>query len=186
MSYSETNLKRRVEMENTLLQLMKEQSFDTITVKDMTQRLQIARKTFYSYFPNKHACLDSLTDRLIYECTLEQLQGTTGQQNMPQFFQIWTDFWLKNRGFLEVLRTNRMGEYLIQRLMRYITEEHPETLKLMNTAHLPCDEDILYFCISGNVALLMKWCQEGFTLPPEEMVAKQLRLSCLPLIHSGL
>ncbi len=185
MSYSESNLKRRVEIENTLLQLMKEQSFDTITVKDMAQRLQLARKTFYSYFPSKHACLDSLTDRLIYECTLELLQGITGQRNMAQFFRIWTEFWLKNRVFLEALRANRMGDYLIQRLMRYITQEHPDTLKLLNTTQLTCDEDILYFCISGEVALLMKWCHEGFSLPLEEMVAKQLRLSGLPLIHPG-
>ena len=177
MGYSESNLQRRMEIENVFLQLMREQSFDAITVKDLTQQIRIARKTFYSYFPNKHACLDSLTDRLIYECTLDILRGMPDHLDLSCFFRIWVEFWLKNRNYLEAIQGNHMNEYLVQRLIRYITKEYPDS------PQAPTDGDMLYFYISGLVALMMKWCREGFPLPPEEMASKLLRLAGHPLIR---
>lgn len=41
---------------------LKEIPYEKILVKDMTERMHFVRKTFYHYFKNKKACLESLTD----------------------------------------------------------------------------------------------------------------------------
>lgn len=184
MGYSELNLQRRTEIENELLQLMKEQPFNSITVKDLTQRLEISRKTFYSYFPNKHVCLDSLTDRLICECNLDILKTSSAKPDFPRLFRTWSEFWIQNRDFLDVMIANQMGDYFADRLIAYVRQESPTYFTQMQSPQLSMDEDILYFYIHGQVALLLKWCRDGFSLPVEEMARKQTRLAEQPIFLS--
>ena len=51
MHYSEASYRRRMAIEDELLNLMQEVPFEQITVLDIAQRQDIARKTFYRYFP---------------------------------------------------------------------------------------------------------------------------------------
>ena len=182
MNYHDVSLHRRLEIENELLALMQEVSFDRIAVKDITQRLNISRKTFYRYFPNKHACLDSLTDRYIYECHLHLLQSTESSPQLSQYYEGWLTFWMAHRAFLNTIISNKLESFLLERFMEYFRKEEPSFQTLLDAPQMVCDEDILFFYLSGELFLLLKWCAAGFPLPMETMVQKLLRLVCQPLV----
>ena len=182
MKYHDLSLQRRVDIENELLALMKDVPFDAITVKDLTDRLGIARKTFYHYFSNKHVCLESLMDRLIYECNLNLLQDIPPDAARSLFYENQLQFWMAHREFLEAVNDNKLGLLFVERFLRYILQNEPTLMKRLQTALVPCDEDILFFYLSGEIALLLRWCKGGFALPMEEMVAKLQRLIHEPLL----
>lgn len=181
MAYFDLPLHRKQEIEEILLELMKDTPYDRITVKSITDKMQIARKTYYHYFPNKQACLESLMDRLVTECSLRQM-GLPEHSTLPDLCKDQLSFWVQQRPFLEAILRNHLSPLLVQRILLHVCREGNSLLELLNTRDLDCDEDVLFFRISGHVSLMLKWCSEGFSLSLDEMARKILRLSQEPML----
>lgn len=182
MNYAELSLQRKIQIENTLLELMEEVPYEQITVQDLTQKLGTARKTFYRYFPNKQSCLESLTDRMIYECNLHVLQNAPADPAPYDIYVARLRFWAVHKNFLDVLIRNHLSLFMLERFMRYLSREDKVTRDLLSTPKMKYDEDILFFYMSGQLFLLLKWCSDGFPLSVEEMAQKYLRLLHEPLL----
>lgn len=182
MNYYEQSLLRKKEIETGLLELMQEIPYSEITVKDIAERLHFVRKTFYYYFPNKRACLESLTDRLIQECNLRVVQSLPETASSGEIYAMRIRFWIEHRDFLESIIRNRLSAFLVERFLIYIHQEDHAVQIRLETEKVGCDEDVLYFYMAGQIFLLLKWCAEGFTHPVEEMVKKHLRLVHEPLL----
>ena len=183
MHYSEASYRRRMAIEDELLAMMQEVPFEQITVLDIAQRQGIARKTFYRYFPNKQACLEGLIDRTIYECSIRILRHSERTLTERQQYEGWLAFWRDHRQLLEIISRDRLDQLLVQRLGAYTRTEDTYVLQRLSTKKMPCDEDILHFYLTGQVAMLLKWAGEGFSRPLEEMVEKLMRLIHEPLFR---
>ena len=181
MAYYDLSLQRKQEIENNLLALMQDTPYDQIPVKALTDHLQIARKTFYHYFHNKQACLESLMDRLILESSLSlvTLPENSGSLDV---YRALLGFWIRNRAFLEAIHRNNLTTLFTERAMQYILQEDHTILARLSGGAPSWDEDVLYYYISGQVCLILKWCREGFTRPLEEMARISLRLALEPML----
>lgn len=182
MDYVLAGAQRKEEFENILLELMKEMPYDRITVKDLTARMHFVRKTFYHYFRNKQSCLESLTDRLILECNMSLLKTLPANANTRAVYEHRIRFWMAHRDFLDVIIRNGLSSFFVERFLLYIQKEDRAIQEQLRTTMVGCDEDILFFYMTGQIFLLLKWCSEGFQLSMEEMVQKNLRLIQEPLV----
>ena len=181
MRHTEVYSDRKLEIEQALLELMQERPLGDIRINDLAAKLNLVRKTFYHYYPNKMACLESLTDRLLYECDLHLMQTIPERATMHEQYVGQLRFWMGHRDFLEAIVANRLGDFLIGRVMAHMLREYPMLLEQMRTDSVACDEDVLFFYVTGDISLLLKWCAEGFRLSVEEMAAKKVRLLHEPL-----
>lgn len=181
MAYFDYQLQRKQEIEETLLELMLDTAYEQISVKSLTDQLQIARKTYYHYFSNKQACLESLMDRLILESNL-QLIMLPENAAFYDVYACYMSFWIDHKVFLDAVIRNNLASLFVKRMMLYLSHEDKNIQIQLNTAELSCDEDVLFYYICGQVHLLLKWCSEGFTLTLDEMVRKILRLVHEPLL----
>lgn len=57
----------------SFLALVKEKDFDSITVKDITERATINRATFYSHFPDKYILLEQIINQMMLSKGFEQV-----------------------------------------------------------------------------------------------------------------
>lgn len=182
MDYYEQNLQKRKEIEDGLLELMQNVPFRQITVTDLSRHLGMSRKSFYHYFPNREACLESLMDRMIQEAALHVVVTSRGFSVALADFAANLEYWKTRQTFLNVVVQNQLHEIFMERNIRFVKDN--KILNAMLT--LPdaeLDEDILHFYASGYLSLLLRWQQRGFTPPAEEMACKYLRLLCTPLIQ---
>ena len=186
MGYYELSQQRKTEIENCLLDLMTQIPYAQITVKDLAQKLHCVRKTFYHYFPNKQACLESLIDRIIGECSQFLVQTLPEQPSLYDIYHGRLTFWMEHRAFLEALIRNDMSALFLVRILGYIRREDTCLKEQYLMIKVQCDEDVLFFFMSGELYLLLKWCGEGFTLPIEEMTQKYLRLVQEPMLSPDL
>lgn len=182
MDVSDASYRRRSAIEDELLAMMQEVPFEQITVLDLAQRQNIARKTFYRYFPNKQACLEGLLDRTIYDCSIRMLRHSGQGDYSVMYSEGWLSFWKGRQDLLNAIIRNRLDYLLVERLAVYITREDAHLIGQLRTERMPCDEDILHFYLSAQVAMVLKWGAEGFSRPREEMVGKLQRLIHEPLI----
>lgn len=184
MNHYEAGFQRQAQIENTLLELMHKVPYSDITVKDIAQQMGFARKTFYRYFPNKQACLESLTDRLIYDCSLHLMQVLPENPSLLDYYEERIRFWVGHREFLEIIARNGLHSFLTERFIFYFHKADLTPQDQLYSGPMTMDEDILFFYMTGQVALLLRWCAQGFPLSVEEMARKNLQLSHEPLLSS--
>lgn len=175
MACYDLGLQRKQEIEDNLLTLMQDTPYERIPVKDLTDNLQIARKTFYHYFHNKQACLESLMDRMIQECSLIML-ALPAEASLPDTIREILLFWIRSKTFLEAVMRNDLGTLFARRILLHLDKEDSDLPAVIRSNHLSCDRDVLYYHVSGYVCLILKWCREGFSRPLEEMVQVNLQL----------
>lgn len=65
MNNQEKNNYVRSQILNTLLEMMREQSFDSIVISSLTERAQVGRASFYRNYTDKKDVLKQESDRLI-------------------------------------------------------------------------------------------------------------------------
>ena len=182
MERTERTLRRKEEIEAALLELMHSTSYQQITVTDLTKHLDVARKSFYYYFPSKDACFESLVDRLIQESALHVSRKLTDDQQIVQIYEENLRFWICQKPFLDLVIKNNLGHILLARTMHHIRQEEKLVQTLLRTPSVEFDEDILLFYVTGHQGLLLNWCAQNFTLSVEEMARKYLRLMHTPLL----
>jgi len=158
---------RQRELEAGLLQIMLHHDYESISVSDLCDSLQIPRKSFYRYFTNKDGALYALVDHALMDFA-EGFFADGQELNMSaaeEFFR----YWLSRKDLLHALERNGLGGVLIQRTI---------ALTVLNDGFLPriLPEDIrsmhdyvLLFLVSGVMSLLIRWEKDHFKASPREM-----------------
>lgn len=182
MDYYEQNLQKKKEIENGLLELMQRVPFQQITVTDLARHMGMSRKSFYHYFSNREACLESLMDRMIQEAALHVATTSRGFSIAPADFVINLEYWRMQQPFLNAVAQNQLHDVFLERHIRFV-KDNRVLYSLLTLPDAEFDEDVLHFYASGHLSILMRWLHRDFTPPAEEMACKYLRLLCTPLIQ---
>ncbi|MBP2622007.1 TetR/AcrR family transcriptional regulator [Streptococcus panodentis] len=67
MVYQEKNQQTEANIEKSFLELMKERSFEKITIEQLTDLADINRSTFYRHYADKYELIEKIEDRLLTE-----------------------------------------------------------------------------------------------------------------------
>lgn len=178
---SEQTVQRHTALENSLLKLLRTESFSDISVKDICQDAAIPRRTFYHYFTGKDDLMDSLISDLFLECDLAIMPDfasgiKAADQSLTRFFRFWGH---TRRGTLELLLRSGQADSIIRHALLWARQEH---------SALPQDHDpafsqwVLISAISGFFAMLFHWVRTGCRESAEEMASHVLRYLSEPLL----
>ena len=113
-------------VEDCLMELLKEKSYQSITISELCKRADIARKTFYSYYPTKDACFQVLVEHMIINVIIYTNSGLTSHSSTYEYYCRYLECWKKHKWFLDIVRRNDLdfmfiqrGVYLIQSMVIY-------------------------------------------------------------------
>lgn len=105
---------------DALFALMEEDKFDEITVTQLTQEADIARRTFYLNYNSKYEVLESYI-KLLYEEYVEEVFGNgerAFEHDVIQFFE----FWKKHSEILYLLEKNDRFTVLLSEFEEILIE----------------------------------------------------------------
>lgn len=173
---------RQRELEQGLLDAMKSQRYEEISISDLCGTLGIPRKTFYRYFDSKDGALYGLIDHSLMEYegfNLLYLNGEvrTLQRELEQFFL----FWLDKRTLLDALNSSGLSGILIERAIGFALSD-----VVMPRRFLPEDSEemqrhITMFGVCGLLSMVLSWHHDGFSTQPSELARVAARLLGKPL-----
>lgn len=172
MDYYELSLQRRQQIEEGLLELLRNQPYEKVTVTDIAAYMGMSRKSFYKYFSGKDDCLVSLFDRVIQEAALHIATCPVDHGDTLGAWQELLKFWRTQRTLLEVVEQHHLERLLLQRYMHYIQTEERNSQIIPGLPPDNRDEDVLCFFLMGTLTLLRFWCRRGFVPGVEEMAKK--------------
>jgi len=178
---TEQSVARQRQLEQGLMELMLQKSFEDISITELCQHLGITRKTFYRFFSGKDGCLYAMLDHTMLDFfTNSPVPGrATGNAlgDLDQFFL----FWYSRQRFLEALQKSGKLGILLERAIQLATREQIIP-KYLSSWHLDLQDSAMAFAISGLYSMLTQWQSQGFLTPPEEMAKVATRMLTKPLI----
>lgn len=159
-------------IETSLIQLMETYRFREITIKMICTEAQINRSTFYAYFDDKYALLDSLIDSHIMQLEVilnedfANLHLTKDKRPSVENYLTHTiEYIYKHRQFFRVLLTLHPAQNFTQKLLSNWRTNYMNVLETSTTLQYP--DYFVSYTIGGQFGVLYFWLQNDCPEPPE-------------------
>ena len=160
----------RMVLRKSLLQLLKQKSFSSITVKEICERADINRSTFYAHYSDQFELLETIEDEIVSD--MKQYIDTYNLQEKEDALRMTEKlisyFAAKQEELIILL--NASGETSFERKVREVaqTSIRNEWIDTEN-ADQPLSSYMSAFIISGSVHVLKMWLLGGMEEPPHAM-----------------
>lgn len=164
---TDRSARRQWELEQGLLEAMKTQRYEDISVSDLCQRMGIPRKCFYRYFDSKDGALHALIDHTLMEFWDwgDSLYAGSTREGLELFFR----FWKENRGLLDALESSGLSRILAERAVDFSSSDALIMGHLLPGGEGDGARHIAAFWVWGMMAMMLSWYREGFPESPARM-----------------
>ena len=164
----------RERLRESLLALLGEKDLRAVTVKELTDRADVNRGTFYAHYRDIYDMLERMEEELFEEFTA--LLDAYTQADLERGLEpILRDvFFFVDRHAMLCLRlmAGDQENVFFQRLRREIHRRAMEEWgELYGFAAAPDGERQLAFVVSGAIGMVQSWLTDGRKEPPEDMAA---------------
>ncbi|MFD0589743.1 TetR/AcrR family transcriptional regulator C-terminal domain-containing protein [Paenibacillus sp. GCM10027627] len=174
---------------DALTELMEEKGFDGITVKDLTERADINRGTFYIHYKDKYDLLEQSEAEVIQEFAKIAASSFSIVANVhkhPQdkwnflpFVEKLFETVQQNGAFMRVILGPRGNPSFQKKLKDVIKEKGASILSIIG-AEIPVPAPILTaYVSSAHLGVIQNWLETGMRIPPKEMAHYLAQLTLL-------
>ena len=173
---------RQRELELGLLEAMKNDRYEDISISELCSGMGIPRKTFYRYFDSKDGALYGLIDHTLldyegFNFVYLKSGKRTLHRELEQFFR----FWLERRDLLDVLRGSGISGILIERAISFALSDAVMPRRFLPEDTEQMQKHITMFGVCGLLSMVLSWHEDGFRESPEELSVVAARLLGKPL-----
>lgn len=148
-----------------MFEILREKNFDNISITEICDRAEIARKTFYRNFNNKEEVIQTTIDLKLSEFNNN---GILEQVNYPSdLTKKYFEFWYERRDFLKILYEKNLFT-----ILNYKYDIYMRQLRTKFNANEEDSIELEYFLkfISGGFwNVLQTWIRRDFKESPNEM-----------------
>lgn len=155
---------------SSLIELILEKGYETITVQDIIDRANVGRSTFYSHFQDKEHLLLSGADMLGEVFEEFRARPGAGETNWDLSLALFKHAEEQQQAF-KALLGKQVGRLVLDRIEEALTlylKEHFQRLFPGKGQDPPLDL-VLRFVVSGFLGLLTWWLDEDLPYPAERM-----------------
>ena len=156
---------------DAMMKLIKEKSFDSITVKSLCEATGASRQTFYNHFFDKY-------DLIVWICRKQYKElWTSFEERRLSFRECMLDVYRlmdRNQEFYRIVMDIEGPNGFRDFLFRFTENYYRSAIKKRG---IPLDGRLDYavsFTTIGTIEMAAKWIREDYSLTPEEMIENQL------------
>lgn len=157
-----------------LLELMREKRFSEISVRDITERMDLNRGTFYLHYPNTSALLRSMEEDMLTEAQSlidAHLPETVADGSLRPVFEPVLNYVVDKREICTTLFASDEASGFTDRLQQLIYRNGVEIIRAW--FHPQSEEQLAYvltFITYGLIGLLKEWFDRDMVLSQEELI----------------
>ena len=163
-----------------LLQMMQEKRFSEITVRDITERMDLNRGTFYLHYPDTAALLQSVEEDMLAEAQAlvdAHMAESTAERTLRPVLLPILDYVVEHRTTIGMLLDSSTASGFVDRLQKLIYRNGSRLTEAWFRDVSPEQLDYLMsFLTYGLIGLEKEWFGRETDLPGEELVSMSYRL----------
>lgn len=114
-------LKSQKAIQQAFCDILLEQGFDAVTVKDIAERADISRKTFYLHYGDKYDLLNIIVDKEMEE--LARICEEKKEKGFVEGTVIWFQYFEQRRAFFAALFATESTFTFRRRLLDFMMEQ---------------------------------------------------------------
>jgi len=161
----------RTWLTKSLLSLMEEKPYDSISILEISTRSDLVRQTFYQNFKSKDDVLKQYLDSLFKEFSaIIKKEDVSSIRSLSLFY---FEYWKEHKKFLDLLIKNDLSHLLVEQFTFYLADlaaalsnkktEASEEASATKTKYA-------YVYLAGALThLLLQWTKDGQQITSEEM-----------------
>ena len=177
-------------IQKTFREMIAETEYSRITIKELTERAQINRKTFYLHYPYKEALYDALMDELIGEirqafAPMELMPGESFEQYALRHTRLMGQAALSVKEQLKRVLAGDHNNVFFRKLLEVLRGTLMKSTELKFGFKAENDSKyrlICWYCASAIVGFLMG-CYYDVDIPDEEALDILCELHIRPFIY---
>jgi len=177
---TEQSAARQRQLEQGLLQAMRTQRYEEISISELCDKMGIPRKSFYRYFASKDGALFALVDHTLMEF-IQSGSGSVQKGSAIGDLERYFVFWYERRDLLDALERSRLSGMLVERATAHAMQE-----RMMPGYLLQKSESIqslaLTFAVCGLLSMVIQWHHQGYRESPETMAQLATMMLTKPLL----
>lgn len=160
-------------LKESLIELMNEKKVKDITIKDITERADLNRGTFYLHYLDIYDLLSQIEDEIITNLTallktFNETQTLSSYELLEQLF----NYLYENKEIFRVLLYTNSDTQFLNKLQTLIKTMGLYTLQNVYKDSQPIVYTyFLSFISSGVIGMVEHWFENGMTLTPSEMAS---------------
>lgn len=151
-------------MATALLDLMKEQSYDSITITQITQKAGVSRMTYYRNYVEKEDILEFYGNYLS-ELFAQKIRDTDSF-SAKDYWNLLFEFIFENREYIEALITSGKGDIILNAMNKNI-----ENITDGNKKYAA------RFGVGASYNIILGWTKDNFKESPSELANIMFRLT---------
>lgn len=164
-------VKTKRAIRNAFAEALIEKHLNEITIKEIADRADINRKTFYNYYASVHQVLDEVENEIVsaFEADLADFDFRRDVQNPRETFKKLSQIIESDLDFYGALFRAKSNSHLRDKIAHMLRDktiaffqqkypENPETLKI-----------VAEYTLSGVTAVYQQWFESGRQMSMEEL-----------------
>lgn len=171
-------IKTKRAIRTAFAQLVAEKDLKSITIKDISDKADINRKTFYNYYESVSRIVDEIEDEMIAACVrvLDDVDFSEVLQNPTKVFDRMTSAISKDVEFYSLLFRAGNNGRLIAKIVTVLKDMIKESFARQITVEPDMLNMMADFIISGGVAAFQGWLSGNYSRGDMEIFSKRLSI----------
>ena len=158
-------------LKDSIIELMRSKSISKITIKELCEKADINRTTFYAHYADQYQLLKSIEDETLswVKETIAGFSGKTEKKDFIMDIEKVFDYLIENVNHIQVLMSEQ-GDIDFQRnLLSVIYEQCGIWLTNDMGTDLSKSELYFIFLVNGSVGIIQHWLKTGLRETASEM-----------------
>jgi len=163
--------KTKKALQDGLAELIAKKELHKITVRELTDHVDVNRATFYAHYQDVYDLYDQME-----AAAMDELREILADYNYDDLYRLIIDYVHKNAKLSRLLLDKKLGFY--DKLSVFLEEKCTEII-LLETGLSDIPEEFRYFAayhIQGCLGVICRWAKGGFVYPKEKIIAGIERL----------
>lgn len=171
------SIRTEKQIKEALFELIHEKGFDKVTVRDLTNRADICRSTFYAHYEDKFDMIEKIEDEFLIDFQeiinkLEIVSNSPEKINVDNFRPIIVKIYkyiYENKEFFNLFLENYDTTSFLKKFYKVVASLFHENFFPSNLS-IP-NNYALALLIGSHSSLINEWIRTGMKETPEEMAA---------------
>lgn len=155
-------------LKNSLIELMKEKPISKITIKELCEKADINRTTFYAHYTDQNHLLHEIQADVLLSVNkvVGSIHSSMDKSSIVQIIQGFLQYIADDNNHIQILLSER-GDIDFQKEL--FTMIYRECELMASTTPSSTTEFYSVFVLNGSVGLIQHWLKSGLTKSAKEM-----------------
>lgn len=154
-----------------------EMDYESITVKELTERAMINRKTFYLHYETIDALLEELQQEIV-DSFINQNTSYESMGDIKRIIRYFYEYAVKMPKLHERLLSSGSYEFVGDRINARIMAYQAERYRGVFSKNIYEDNLVFAYFAPITTILYRQWVKDGKKMPLEDLIATATRLVC--------